>query len=116
MRVRHDDSTSNLFGHVKRCEGKDASPQTKINDFAHGSTYDKGTFRYLLVSWVARRHRPFAIIEDEELQKLFRMLYSRVEIPSASTLSRDVKETFVLAKRHVSEVLKVSSVSPCIVQ
>lgn len=95
--------------HFRSCEKKDPSDQVKISDFAHGSSYDKGKMRFLLALWVSRHHRPFAIIEDKELQDIFRMLYARVDIPSRKTLSRDVNETFAMAKVHVAQVLKVEN-------
>lgn len=60
-----------------------------------------------LLFWVVRRHRPYVIIEDDELLDCFRMLNGRAEIPSARTLSRDIQEVFVLTKKNVSEMLKV---------
>lgn len=62
--------------------------------------------RYLLSIWVARRHRPFQIVQDPELIAIFRMLFAKVEIPSPSTISRDVREIFGLARSHVAKVLQ----------
>ncbi len=62
--------------------------------------------RYLLAVWISRRHRPFLIVEDEELIAIFKMLYSKVEIPSASTISRDVREVFALSRKHVAKILQ----------
>ncbi|THH16802.1 hypothetical protein EUX98_g9241 [Antrodiella citrinella] len=105
-RARWDDSTSNLLRHVKDCSPTLPKAGQAINDFAHGSTYNKAQFRYLLSLWVARRHRPYAIVQDDELVQAFRMLYSRVEIPSAMTVSRDVQEIFKHAQIHVAKKLQ----------
>ncbi|THH15827.1 hypothetical protein EUX98_g9402 [Antrodiella citrinella] len=107
-RAHHDDSTSNLVRHVDICKPDDAvAPAGKaINDFAHGSTYSKALFRYLLSLWIACRHRPFSIIEDPELIRIFRMLYAQVEIPSASTISRDIQEIFTLSQAHIAKLLQ----------
>ena len=35
------------------------------------------------------------------------MLYTKVNVPSPSTVSRDVKEAFEIAKKHVGAVLQV---------
>jgi hypothetical protein len=107
IRVRSDDSTSNLNRHVTRCAGHLPQSGQAINDFAHGSTYTKAEFRYLSVVWVSQCHRPFAIVNDEPLQRMFRMLYAKVDIPSPTTLSRDVKEVHDLAKQNVAKVLQV---------
>jgi hypothetical protein len=62
-----------------------------------------------IARWVSRRHRPFAIIEDDELIDLFRDLYNKVEVPSQSTVSRDVKEIFQMSRVRVAQMLQVRS-------
>jgi Na+-transporting NADH:ubiquinone oxidoreductase subunit NqrA len=57
--------------------------------------------------WVARRHRPFSIVEDPELLDIFTDLNNKVVTPSRYTVSRDVKEIFQLSRKQVSELLKV---------
>jgi hypothetical protein len=106
-RVRHDRSTSNLNRHVEKCSAKLAPSGQRINEFAHGSTYNKAEFRYLITLWVSQCHRPFAIMADPPLQRMLRMLYAKVDIPSPSTVSRDVKEAFEIAKKHVGLALQV---------
>ncbi|KIP01115.1 hypothetical protein PHLGIDRAFT_509997, partial [Phlebiopsis gigantea 11061_1 CR5-6] len=63
-RARTDDSTTNLKRHVDSCEGKLAPRVQRIEEFAHGSTYDKSRFRFVLSMWCARRHRPYVIVQD----------------------------------------------------
>ncbi len=62
--------------------------------------------RYLLAVWIARHHRPFAIVEDEELRAIFRMLDGNVDIPSRTTISRDVREIFAMARVQVGKKLR----------
>jgi hypothetical protein len=57
--------------------------------------------------WVARRHRPFNIVEDDELINIFTDLNNKVEVPSRFTVSRDVKEIFDMSRKKVAEMLKV---------
>jgi alpha-amylase/alpha-mannosidase (GH57 family) len=57
--------------------------------------------------WVARRHRPFTIVEDDELIDIFMDLNNKVEVPSRSTVSRDVKEIFDMSRKRVANILKV---------
>jgi hypothetical protein len=40
-----------------------------------------------LALWVARRHRPFTIVEDKELVDIFMDLNNKVEVPSRFTVS-----------------------------
>jgi hypothetical protein len=63
-----------------------------------------------LALWVARCHRPFAIVEDNELVDIFMDLNNKVEVPSRFTVSRDVKEIFAMSRVKVSEILKVRNV------
>jgi hypothetical protein len=107
IRGRTDTSTTNLLRHVQSCEGNKAPDDQEITTFAHGSTYSAGEFRYLITLWVTQCHRPFKIIEDPPLQKIFRMLYAKVDIPSDTTISRDVKEAHAISKKNVIRVLKV---------
>jgi hypothetical protein len=106
-RIRHDDSTSNLVRHVKSCDGgMTASGSGSITAFAQGSTYTPQKFRMKIALWVSRRHRPFAIVEDDELVDIFTDLNNKVEVPSRFTVSRDVKEIFAMSRVKVSEMLK----------
>ncbi|THH15466.1 hypothetical protein EUX98_g9461 [Antrodiella citrinella] len=105
-RARWEDSTSNLIRHVDICTPSIPPAGQAINDFAHGSTYTKASFRFLLSLWIARRHRPFKIVHDAELIQLFRMLHSKVEIPSAQTVSRDIREIFSLSREYVAKQLQ----------
>src|SRR5882762_5503026 len=87
-RVRHDDSTSNLVRHVKACDGgMIGTGSGSITVFAQGSTYTPQKFCMKLAIWVACHHRPFAIIEDDELRDIFTDLNSKVEVPSRFTVS-----------------------------
>ena len=106
-RVRHDESTSNLVRHSDRCTPGATTATALISSFAHGSTYSYPKFRMKLALWVARRHRPFAIVEDDELIDIFMDLNNKVEVPSHITVSRDVKEIFRISRVKVSEILQV---------
>lgn len=63
--------------------------------------------QYKLIQWVVRKHRPFAIIEDEDLLDIFMMLYAKVQVPSAQTISRDIQEVFLLTRKNVVEMLNM---------
>jgi hypothetical protein len=38
---------------------------------------------------------------------MFKMLYAKVDIPSDTTVSRDVKEAYAISKKNVIKALKV---------
>ena len=82
----------------------------RIETFAHGSTYSKARMRYLLGMWVSRRSRPYIIVQDPELLEIFKMLYAKVEVPHPTTLSRDVKEMFIISRKYIFSLLQVSRV------
>ena len=109
MRVRWDTSTGNLQRHCKTCDVKVAPPGKGVNDFAHGSTYTAARLRLLCTLWIAESKRPFLIVRDERLLEIFRMLYSRVEIPHPTTLSRDVREMFAMTRANIAKDLQVST-------
>lgn len=103
-RVRHDKSTSNLVRHADRCTPGATTPTSLISSFAHSSTYSYPKFRMKLALWVARHHRPFAIVENDELIDIFMDLNNKVEVPSRITISRDVKEIFQISRVKVAEI------------
>jgi hypothetical protein len=106
-RARHDDSTSNLMRHVRWCDHTAEPGSGSITVFAQGSTYTPHKHRMKIALWVARRHRPFSIVEDPELLDIFTDLNNKAVTPSRYTVSRDVKEIFQLSRKKVSELLKV---------
>ena len=80
--------------------------------FAHGSTYTPHKHRMKIALWIARHHRPFSIVEDPELIEIFTDLNNKVITPSRYTVSRDVKEIFLISRSKVSELLKVRALTP----
>jgi hypothetical protein len=60
---------------------------SSITAFAQGSTYNPHKFRMKIAIWIARRHRPFSITEDDELIDIFMDLNNKVEVPSRFTVS-----------------------------
>lgn len=106
-RVRHDESTSNLVRHADKCAPGAMTGTSSITSFAQGSTYSYPKFRLKLALWVSRRHRPFSIVEDEELIDIFTDLNNKVEVPSRITVSRDVKEIFLISRVKVASMLQV---------
>ncbi|KAF8584242.1 hypothetical protein K439DRAFT_1230405, partial [Ramaria rubella] len=105
-RSQMDDSTSNLVSHKERCVPGHEAGQNSIKSFAHGSTYSTGRLQHLLVLWVARRHRPYAIVQDPELLEIFKMLYEPPQIHSPCTLSWDIQEAFDISCVQVARVLQ----------
>lgn len=65
-----------------------------------------------LALWVARHNRPFSIVEDPELVDIFSDLNSHCVTPGRRTLSRDIKEIFVLSQKKVAEILQVCLTLP----
>jgi len=98
---------TNLLCHVKSCEGQVVEDSKSIVQYAHGSSYNKAELRYLISLWVVQCHRPFTIIEDAPLQRIFKMLYGKVEMPSEVMVSWDVREIHSVSKLCVGTVLQV---------
>lgn len=108
-RADSEDSTGNLRRHADCCD-PDETPETELlATYAHGVTYTAARMRLLLALWCARRHRPYAIVEDPEIKEIFRMLYPRVYIPSRTTVSRDVRVIHRDMQEALIELLAVST-------
>ncbi|KAH8927294.1 hypothetical protein BT69DRAFT_1196780, partial [Atractiella rhizophila] len=80
-------TTTNLRKHLRACK-IETTPNIQT---AMACTYSRAAFRILSTEWIVESRRPFAILQDRKLQKVFRMLYSGVEIQSAPTVSTDIK-------------------------
>ncbi|PIL32390.1 hypothetical protein GSI_05636 [Ganoderma sinense ZZ0214-1] len=82
-RALNVESTGNLNKHVKLCIPEKTTETQLITEYAQGVNYSYARLRFLLAMWVARRHRPFTIVEDPEFREILRMLFARVDIPSS---------------------------------
>jgi hypothetical protein len=78
-----------------------------MQSYAQGSKYTPAKHRMKLALWVARRNRPFAIVEDPELLNIFLDLNSQCVTPGQHTVSRDIKEIFNISQKKVAKILQV---------
>ena len=60
------------------------------------------------VRWVAENKRPFQVVNDRAFRSLMKTGRPECYIPSAKTLSCDVKNVFVNARKRIAEMLQVS--------
>ena len=73
------------------------------------------------VRWVTESNRPFQIVNDRGFRSLMKTGRPQYYIPSAETLSQDVKNVFVRVHGRIAKGLQVSRVilvpllenSPC---
>lgn len=103
-------STGNLKRHVTACQPElDLRPQQQMmqSRFVNGSTYTREKARTILAIWIARRRRPFKMIEDPEFIEYSKMLHSQVQIPSRCSLANDIKTLHRLTSVKISQRLKV---------
>jgi hypothetical protein len=59
-----------------------------------------------IVRWVAESKRPFKIVSDRGFQSLMKTGRPEYHIPSEHTVSRDVKQAFVHARKRVAKMLQ----------
>lgn len=59
------------------------------------------------VRWVSESMRPFSIVEDRGFQCLMKTGRPEYCLPSASTVSRDVKEVFTKVRARIAKMLQV---------
>lgn len=62
-----------------------------------------------IVRWVAESNRPFRIVEDRGFQSLMKTGRPEYYIPSASTVSRDVRLVFARTRQRIAKILQVCS-------
>jgi hypothetical protein len=58
------------------------------------------------VRWVAESKRPYKIVSDRGFQSLMKTGRPDYHIPSEHTVSRDVKQVFVHARKRVANMLQ----------
>jgi hypothetical protein len=61
-----------------------------------------------IVRWVSESKRPFKIVKDRRFQTLMKTGRPEYHIPSPETVSRDVRNVFVNARKHIAKMLQVS--------
>lgn len=57
--------------------------------------------------WVAENKRPFQIVNDRGFQSLMKTGRPEYHIPSMQTVSRNVKQVFVQARKRIANMLQV---------
>ena len=60
-----------------------------------------------IVRWVAESKRPFQIVNDRAFQSLMKTGRPGYRIPSAETVSRDVKQVFIRVRARIAKMLQV---------
>ena len=63
--------------------------------------------RVEIVRWVTESMRPFKIVDDRGFQCLMKTGRPECYIPSARTVSRDVKKVFVRCRERIAHMLHV---------
>ena len=63
-----------------------------------------------IVRWVSESKRPFEIVNDWGFQSLMKTGRPDYQIPSAITVSRDVKKVFMRIRKQIAKMLQVKSV------
>lgn len=69
-----------------------------------------------IVRWVAESKRPFTIVKDRGFQSLMKTGRPDYYIPSAETVSRDVKMVFVRVRKRIAKMLQVKSNEPVVIK
>ena len=60
-----------------------------------------------IVRWVAESKRPFQIVNDRAFKSLMKTGRPGYRIPSAETVSKDVKQVFVRVRHRIAKMLQV---------
>lgn len=107
-RACYDNSTSNLWDHVNAKHPELPANQGTVTNFARGSTYTPEKLRLYEVFWCCSSSRPFSIVTDEWLLKIFSMFHPGFKDWSEQTISRDTHEIFKIGQKNITKVIRVS--------
>ena len=90
--------------------------QAKLTDFKFMKTSNQEKykasnpkqkqFRSDLQDWIVKAKRPFSIVNDLNLQKVFRNLDPKINVPHGKTITRDIASNFMKKKKLQKEELK----------
>jgi hypothetical protein len=58
-----------------------------------------------LVKWITENNRPTTIIEDRELRELLLTGRPNMELPSATTITRDIRSSFDFCHDRIAKIL-----------
>ena len=78
-----------------------------MEDFAKAATHE--AVRWCINLWIIRSNRPYVIVKDPQFIELLQLFKPRVNIPSANTVSNDIKEIYSLMKARVISYFEVST-------
>jgi len=84
-----------------------------LDMYIHLTCIWKKNGRAKFVCWVMENNQPFQIVNDCGFRSLMKTGRPEYYIPSAETLSCDVKNMFVCVHGHIAKALKVSLMLPC---
>lgn len=57
---------------------------------------------------MSENKRPFSIVNDRGFQSLMKTGRPEYHLPSAETVSRDVKDVFVRVRKRIAKILQVN--------
>ena len=60
-----------------------------------------------MVRWVSESKRPFKIMKDRGFRVLMKTGRLSYRLPSAETISQDVKHVFKAVRQHIAKMLRV---------
>ena len=79
-----------------------------VNDpFVAPLATDMSQCRAKIVRWVSESCQPFDIVEDHGFQYLMKAGRLEIYIPSATTVSQDVKLVFARTRERIAKMLQV---------
>jgi hypothetical protein len=99
----------NLRCHTNDCSPANSHESRALAAYTSGSKYTEASHRMKLVLWVARYNRPFTIVEDKLLIEIFTDLNPNCLTRSRHMVLRDIKEIFMLSRKEVGGILRVSN-------
>jgi len=113
------ESTWITWGRVKASKGKERERfRTHITSIPkHRPSENDNPFRFFVLTmldsaeimhWVSESMRPFSIIEDRGFPSLMKTGRLEYYLPSALTVSCDVKEVFMKVRTRIANMLQVS--------
>ena len=81
----------------------------RVASLSSGFFLTSNDHRAHIVRWCTESNRPLNIVKDREFEVLMKAGRPGTMLPSASTVTRDVKAAFERCREHIDSLLKVSA-------
>uniref|UniRef100_U9T1U4 BED-type domain-containing protein n=1 Tax=Rhizophagus irregularis (strain DAOM 181602 / DAOM 197198 / MUCL 43194) TaxID=747089 RepID=U9T1U4_RHIID len=104
---RASGNTTNLHKHLQRKHPSKVEYEAESTGEMDKFRYTATIFREFITKWIVCDDQPFTVVENEQLQKIFRLLFPNIKTISADTARNDIIDAFKEERNKIQNILQV---------